>query len=115
MAQYFTYKDTQVAVGDNVRVQQEIVEGEKKRVQNFEGLVIAIKGSGNGKSFTVRRIGAASVGVEKIFPVNLPSIKTIEVKRKGKVRRAKLYYLRDKVGKKASKVKEKATLKQTKS
>jgi large subunit ribosomal protein L19 len=111
MSQYFTYQNQEIASGDTVRVHQEIVEGKKKRIQIFEGLVIAIKGSGNGKSFTVRRIAVGSVGVEKIFPIMLPNIKKIEVKRKGQVRRAKLYYLRDRIGKKASKVKEKSTLK----
>ncbi|MEN8253553.1 MAG: 50S ribosomal protein L19 [Patescibacteria group bacterium] len=109
MAQYFKYKTQEIASGDTVRVHQEVVEDKKKRIQIFEGLVIAIKGSGNGKSFTVRRIGAGNIGVEKILPVMMPSIKKIEVKRKGQVRRARLYYLRDKVGKKASKVKEKNT------
>jgi len=107
MAINFIYHDQTVSVGDSVRVHQEIVEGEKKRVQIFEGIVIAIKNRGLNKSFTVRKIGANSVGVEKIFPVAMPSINKIEVKRQGDVRRSKLYYLRDKVGKAASKVKEK--------
>jgi large subunit ribosomal protein L19 len=81
-------------------------EGEKKS-QIFEGIVIAIKNRDSNKSFTVRKIGANNVGVEKIFPVAMPSIKKIEVKRQGNVRRSKLYYLRGKVGKAASKVKEK--------
>lgn len=113
MSQYFKYHDQDIAVGDTVRVHQKIVEGKKTRVQVFEGLVIAIKGKENGKSFTVRRIGAGSIGVEKIFPVNLPSIQKIEVKRKGQVKRSKLYYLRDRVGKAATKIKEKATNGQT--
>lgn len=109
MAQYFTYQDQEIASGDTVRVHQEISEGGKKRVQIFEGIVIAVKNRGTGKSFTVRKIGANSIGVEKIFPVQLPSIKKIEVKRQGAVKRSKLYYLRDKVGKAASTVKEKNT------
>ena len=109
MAQYFNYKGTEIGVGDTVRVHTEVVEGKKTRIQIFEGIVIAIKNRGNGKSFTVRKIGAGSVGVEKIFPVLAPTIKKVEVKRKGKVRRAKLYYLRDRVGKRATKVKEKET------
>ncbi|GAB6045344.1 50S ribosomal protein L19 [Caminibacter profundus] len=87
--------------GDTVRVAVEIKEGDKKRIQNFEGVVIAIKGTGTGKTFTVRKIGANNVGVERIFPLYSDSIAEIEVVRKGKVRRAKLYYLRHKTGKKA--------------
>ena len=112
MAQYLEYKDQTISVGDTVRVHQEITEGNKKRIQIFEGIVIAVKNEQNGKSFTVRKIGANSIGVEKIFPVLLPSIKKIEVKRKGDVRRSKLYYLRDKVGKAASRIKEKSTFTQ---
>ena len=87
--------------GDTVRVAVEIKEGDKKRIQNFEGVVIAIKGRGVGKTFTVRRIGANNIGIERIFPLYSESIAGIEVVRKGKVRRAKLYYLRGKTGKKA--------------
>ncbi len=107
MSLKFKHQDTIVSVGDTARVHQEIIEGDSKRLQVFEGIVIAIKNRGRNKSFTLRKIGANSIGVEKIFPVFLPSIKKIEIKRKGKVRRSKLYYLRDKVGKAASKVKEK--------
>ncbi|OGJ38863.1 MAG: 50S ribosomal protein L19 [Candidatus Pacebacteria bacterium RIFOXYB1_FULL_39_46] len=109
MAQYFTYQNQQISSGDTVRVHQEIIEGDKKRVQVFEGLVIAIKNRGTGKSFTVRKIGANAIGVEKIFPVLLPSLKKIEIKSQGNVRRNKLYYLRDKIGKAATRVKEENT------
>jgi large subunit ribosomal protein L19 len=110
MAQYLKYNDnTKFSVGDTIAVHQEISEGTKTRVQIFEGLVIAIKGSENGKSFTVRKIATNSIGVEKIYPVNAPFIKKIVVKREGQVRRAKLYYLRDRVGKAATRIKEKAT------
>lgn len=109
MAQYLEYKNQTISVGDTIRVHQEIKEGNKKRIQIFEGIVIAIKNEQNGKSFTVRKIGANSIGVEKIFPVLLPSIKKIEVKRQGDVRRSKLYYLREKIGKAASRIKEKNT------
>ena len=109
MAQYLERDGLKIGVGDTVRVHQEIKEGAKTRIQIFEGLVIAIKNRGNGKSFTVRKIGANSIGVEKIYPVNMPQIKKIEVKRKGAVRRAKLYYLRDRVGKSATRIKEKDT------
>jgi large subunit ribosomal protein L19 len=109
MSQYLEYNNQTISVGDTVRVHQEIKEGNKKRIQIFEGIVIAVKNSETGKSFTVRKIGANAIGVEKIFPVLLPSIKKIEIKRKGDVRRSKLYYLREKIGKAASRIKEKNT------
>lgn len=110
MAQHIIFNDnTKFSVGDTIAVHQEISEGGKTRVQIFEGLVIAIKGSETGKSFTVRKIGAGGIGVEKIYPVNAPFIKLIENKRQGEVRRAKLYYLRDRIGKAATRIKEKAT------
>lgn len=91
-------------VGDTVKVYFQIVEGTNQRVQAFEGIVIAINNSGIRKTFTVRKI-SYGIGVERIFPLNSPRIEKIEVLRRGKVRRAKLYYLRDRVGKSA-KVKE---------
>ena len=91
--------------GDTVRVAVRIKEGDKTRVQNFEGLCIAIRGQGTGKTFMVRKIGANSVGVERIFPLYSDSIESIEVVRKGRVRRAKLFYLRDLKGK-AARIKE---------
>ncbi len=91
--------------GDTVKVHLSITEGEKTRVQVFQGIVISIHGNGTNKMFTVRKIGAGGVGVERIFPVNSPSIEKIDIVRKGKVRRAKLYYLREKIGK-AARVKE---------
>jgi large subunit ribosomal protein L19 len=115
MAQYLKFNDTtKFNTGDTIAVHQEIVEGKKKRVQVFEGIVIAIKGSGTGKSFTVRKIGSNSIGVEKIYPVSAPFIKKIVVKREGQVRRSKLYYLRDRVGKAATRVKEKSTVSKAK-
>jgi large subunit ribosomal protein L19 len=108
MSQYFSYNNQSISSGDTVRVHQEISEGDKKRIQVFEGIVIAIKNRGAGKTFTVRKIGANSIGVEKIFPVNLGAIKKIEAKRKGHVRRAKLYYLRGRIGKAATRIKEKS-------
>jgi large subunit ribosomal protein L19 len=108
MAQYFTYQDESICVGDTVQVHQEIVEGDKKRIQIFEGIVIAVRNAGLNKSFTVRKIAVGGVGVEKIMPVAMPSIKKVTVKRHGDIQRAKLYYLRDKVGKAASRVKERA-------
>ena len=93
-------------VGDTVRVLYKIFEGkEYRRTQPFEGIVIAKKGSGVSKTFTVRRIGAAQVGVERIFPQFSPNIEDIKVLKKGKVRRSKLYYLRDRKGKAATNIK----------
>ncbi len=91
--------------GDTVRVHIKIKEGNKERIQQFQGVVIAIRGSGMGKTFTVRKV-SYGVGVERIFPYYSPYIDKIEVLRRGKVRRAKLYYLRDAVGSRA-KIKEK--------
>jgi len=88
------------AVGDTVRVDVEIVEGDKTRTQAFEGVVIARKGAGSRATFTVRRI-ASGVGVERTLPLHSPRIAGLAVVRRGKVRRAKVYYLRRKVGKKA--------------
>lgn len=93
------------SVGDTVKVDVKIREGERERIQVFEGTVIAINGSGVTETFTVRRV-SYGVGVERVFPVNSPNVADVKVIRYGKVRRAKLYYLRDRVGK-ASKVKEK--------
>jgi large subunit ribosomal protein L19 len=91
--------------GDTVRVHVRVVEGGRERVQMYEGVVIARSGGGLRETFTVRKI-SFGVGVERIFPVHAPIIQSVEVIRKGDVRRAKLYYLRDRIGK-ATKVKEK--------
>lgn len=92
------------SIGDTVRVGVRIREGKTERVQMFEGTVIAIKGSGISKTFTVRRV-SYGVGVERVFPLHSANVDSVKVIRRGKVRRAKLYYLRDRVGK-AAKVKE---------
>ncbi len=92
--------------GDNVKVHYRITEGNRERIQVFQGDVIRRHGESNRETFTVRKV-SFSVGVERTFPVHSPKIEKIEVVRKGKVRRAKLYYLRDKVGK-AAKIKEKS-------
>ncbi len=93
--------------GDTVRVSVRVVEGSRERTQVYEGVVIARSGGGVRETFTVRKL-SFGVGVERIFPVHAPIIQTIEVTRRGDVRRAKLYYLRDRVGK-ATKIKEKRT------
>ena len=93
-----SHKDVQFGVGDSVRVHLNIKEGEKERTQIFEGMVLAIKNRLEGKSITVRRIGAADVGIERIFPLSSPFVEKIEVVKKGTagVRHAKLYYTREK-------------------
>ncbi len=93
------------AVGDTIRVHTRIKEGDRERVQIFAGIVINKQGSGIAETFTVRRISYGE-GVERVFPKHSPFIQKIEIERKGKVRRAKLYYLRDRVGKTATKVGE---------
>ena len=94
--------------GDTVKVNVRVIEGTRSRIQVFEGVVIARKGGGLRETFTVRKI-SFGVGVERTFPVHTPVIESIEVARRGKVRRAKLYYLRDRVGK-AARIKEKRDL-----
>lgn len=106
-------KETKVSIGDTVKVSQKIKEGDKDRIQNFEGVVIAIKGEQSERTFTVRRIGAAGIGVEKILPVDLPSITAVAVIRSANVKRAKLYYLRERTGKAALQLSEVKTEKKT--
>ena len=98
-------ESTNVQIGDTIRVHVKVKEGSRERIQVFEGTVIAKKHGGIEETITVRRL-SYGVGVEKVFPVHSPSIDHIEVVRNGKVRRAKLYYLRGRVGK-GAKVKEK--------
>ena len=93
------------APGDSISVHVRVIEGEKERIQKFDGVVISIKGAGSSKTFMVRKV-SNGVGVERIFPLHSPRIAKIELIREGRVRRAKLYYLRDRIGKRA-KVKEK--------
>lgn len=101
------YKDIQI--GDYVKAHLQIREGERTRIQVFEGTVIGRRGSGLSESITIRRL-SYGVGVERVLPVHSPRIENIELVRKGRVRRAKLYYLRERVGKRA-KIKEKLTTK----
>lgn len=93
-----------IEIGDTIKVYVKIREGEKERIQLFEGTVIAKRGSGVSETFTVRRV-SYGVGVERVFPLHSPNVDKVEVVRHGRVRRSKLYYLRDRVGK-AAKVKE---------
>lgn len=93
-----------IKIGSTVKVHVKIREGERERIQVFEGTVIARRGSGVSETFTVRRISYGT-GIERVFPVNSPNVAKVEIVREGKVRRSKLYYLRDRVGK-AAKVKQ---------
>lgn len=113
-------KSVDIHIGDTIRVHYRLIEKEKtagktkkevkvevrERLQVFEGMVIAIKNGGENRTFTVRHIGVGAIGVERIFPANSPWIRKIEVKKFGDVRRAKLYYIRAKVGKDASRIDE---------
>ena len=94
----------EINIGDTVRVHVKIKEGQRERIQVFEGTVIARKHGGIEETFTVRRV-SYGVGVERVFPVHSPKVEKVEIVRRGRVRRSKLYYLRDRVGK-AAKVKE---------
>ena len=91
-------------IGDTVKVDVKIREGERERIQVFEGTVIARKGSGIAETFTVRRV-SYGVGVERVFPIHSPNVAGVNIVRKGRIRRAKLYFLRDRIGK-AAKIKE---------
>lgn len=106
MAKFLDYKDKQFSVGDTVKVHFNVKDGDKNRIQIFEGILIAVANRGMGKVFIVRKIAANGIGVEKITPVNSPIVADIELVTKGDVRRGKLYYLRDRVGKRARKVKK---------
>jgi large subunit ribosomal protein L19 len=94
--------------GDTLRVGVKVIEGNKERIQAFEGTCIGRNGSGNSETFTVRRV-SQGVGIERTFLLNSPRLEKIEVRRRGKVRRAKLYYLRDRIGSKAIRIKEKTS------
>ncbi|MBI4036851.1 50S ribosomal protein L19 [Candidatus Daviesbacteria bacterium] len=99
------FNETTLNIGDTIRVHTTVVEGNKTRVQVFEGILIALNGRGENQMMTVRRIGAGNLGVERKWPLNGKSIVKIEVKKNAKkVRRSKLYYLRDLIGKRAVRV-----------
>lgn len=110
-SEQFRKDSTKFNVGDSVRVHTKVVEGDKERIQVFAGVVIGRRGRGLNETFTVRRISYGE-GVERIFPIHSPRIDKVEVERKGEVRRAKLTYLRKRVGKGATLVKEKETTKE---
>ena len=107
MANQIKWQDKiEFCVGDTIKVSQTVKDGDKTRTQAFQGIVIAIRGDGQGKNFIVRKIAVGSIGVEKIYPINTPTVTGIEIIKKGKVRRAKLYHLRNLLGKKATKIKD---------
>ncbi len=106
-SEQFRKDDAKFNVGDSVRVHTKVVEGEKERIQIFAGIVIGKRGSGLNETFLVRRISYGE-GVERIFPIHSPRVEKVEVERHGQVRRAKLTYLRKRIGKGATLVKEKA-------
>lgn len=98
-------KDTEIHIGDTLRVHTQVVEGAKTRVQVFEGIIISLRGRGENATFTVRRVGAGGTGVERTWPVDGRSIVKVEVKKKtAGVRRSKLYYLRERTGRQAVRV-----------
>ena len=99
--EFVTKKDfPEFGAGDTITVYYEIREGEKVRTQFFKGVVLQVKGTGSSKTFTIRKM-SGTVGVERIFPINLPALQKIEVNKKGKVRRSRIYYFRGLTGKKA--------------
>ena len=115
MALRIKHKNQEFGIGDRVKVSQRIKEGEKTRLAVFEGMVIKIRGIGGRKMFTLRRIGEAAIGIERIFPIDLPTIEKIEVVKKGTmgVNRAKLYYTREKSTKEIDKIYSRAKRRET--
>jgi large subunit ribosomal protein L19 len=113
-SEQFRKDEAVFAVGDSVRVHTKVVEGDKERIQIFAGVVIGKRGRGMNETFTVRRISYGE-GVERIFPIHSPRVEKVEVERKGSVRRAKLTYLRKRLGKGATLVKEKEETAEAKS
>lgn len=119
MAQSAMHKKTQFNVGDIVRVYQKIEEGSgkkdkvKTRLQYFEGMVIGIRGEGASKTFTIRRMGAGGIGIEKIFPLHLPTIDHVDVVSHGNVRRAKLYYIRNESAREIAEITKKTLKKES--
>jgi len=101
MSLFADYQQTKIKVGDFVRVKYQYFSGTKTQTQSFSGLVIAIKGRESQKTFMVRKIGADGIGVEKIWPIASPNLIKIDLVKPGNIRRAKLYYLRQRIGKEA--------------
>ncbi len=93
-----------ITVGDTVRLHLKIKEGNKERIQIFEGIVLSLSGTGETKTMTVRKM-SGGIGVEKVIPLNMPTMEKVEIVKKGKVRKAKLYFMRSKIGKRAMDVK----------
>jgi len=106
-SEQFRKDNPKFAVGDSVRVHTKVVEGDKERIQVFSGVIIGMRGTGLNETFSVRRISYGE-GVERVFPLHSPRVEKVEVEREGSVRRAKLTYLRKRLGKGATLVKEKA-------
>jgi len=102
MALVTKIKDVKVKVGDEVEMITSFLDGTKEKKQKFSGLIIGIQNRGTNKSFTVRKISNTGIGVERIFPVEWPWLESIKVKKHNKVRRAKLYYIRERIGKRAT-------------
>ncbi len=102
--EYLKQELPKLRIGDYVKVHVKVTEGNRERIQIFEGTIIAMRGTGINRAFTVRRL-SFGVGVERVFPLHSPKVADVEIIRRGKIRRAKLYYLRDRVGK-AARVKE---------
>ena len=99
------YSDTDIHIGDTLKIFTKVIEGDKTRIQAFEGILISLRGRGENKTFTIRKIGAGGIGVERTWPLDAKSISKVEVKKKaGKIRRSKLYYLLDLSGKEAVRV-----------
>lgn len=112
MALFAAHNEQEFKVGDTVRVHQRIQEDEKTRTQVFEGIVISIRGESVNRTFTVRRLGAGGIGIERIFPLNSPFIEKVDVVARGEVRRAKLYYLREKPSREIAEIAKRRTRKE---
>jgi large subunit ribosomal protein L19 len=111
MALNLSFKDVKFGIGDKIRVSQSVKEGDKTRSQHFEGTVIAIKGSPETRTFTVRKVGEQNIGIEKIFPINAPTITSVSIIKKLSrgTRRAKIYYIRNKSKRQIDKIGTRST------
>jgi len=104
MANTTSLAGTQVHIGDLLRLHLKVIEGDKERIQVFEGMLISVRGRGENETFMVRKIAVGNIGVERIFPSNYPGLVKVEVKKPGSVRRAKLYYVRNKSSRQVSQI-----------